>query len=117
MDAFIKDLLARADKQEEAAAQLFEHSFPMEKEKEQAVAIVAKVTANLYRVLGEFLAHQAGEATMSESDARRKALLDRSNAIRTAYAKAAASGDWSEFDRLHGGLGFGSGEGGGQGGT
>lgn len=100
MSQFARDILRRADKHLQAADQLFEGSFPDPRQKEQAAAIVAKVTGNVYRVLGEFLTHQEASASQSEADQRRQAILERSNALRTAHAKAVATGNWTEYDRL-----------------
>ena len=100
MSDFARDLLRRANQHKEAADELFEGSFPDPKEKQRAAAIVAKITGNIYGALGEFLIHQGASVTQTETEKRRQAILERSNAIRTTFARATASGDWAEYDRL-----------------
>lgn len=102
MDAYAKDILRRADQQLESANEVFANSFPNERDKRHALAIVGKVTGNLMHVFGEFLAYREGRENLSEIDAQRQARLEKSNAIRTAYAEAVDSGEWAEYDRLAG---------------
>lgn len=102
--SFAQDLLKRAKVQLEAANELFEGSFPIEQEKRQAAAIVAKITGNIYQVLAEFLINQEASGAQTEAQKRRNAILERSNAIRAAHVKAIESGDWTEYDKLCNGI-------------
>lgn len=100
MGVFGDALRERCEKQEEAAKTLFESKRFDQEPKTQALAIVAKVTANLLYVLADTVDYLRASESMDEDAKRREAYMERNNAIRNAATLGAASGDWSNFDRL-----------------
>lgn len=100
MAVFGDSLRERSQAQEEAAKTLFESSkFDLEP-KTQALAIVAKTTANVLHILADIVDYLRASEDMDEDAKRREAYMERNNAIRNAATLGSASGDWSEFDRL-----------------
>ena len=63
-------------------------------------AIVGHVHANTLEALAELTNYIHFKDGMSGLTVQRKAIIDRSEAIRKAAAIGATTGDWSEFDKL-----------------
>lgn len=102
MNDLARDFERRAKEQAEAAVTLFDASdFSVDAHK-QSLFIVAKTTANLLHLLAELTAYLKTTDQNDEMSTLRQEIMEKSNAVRTAAARAAASGNWDEFDRLTG---------------
>lgn len=66
----------------------------------QATAIIGKVNANTLFAFADMLDYLDAKAYGGLKDERRKSVIDTNAAIRLAAARASASGDWSQFDKL-----------------
>lgn len=100
MSGLSEDFRSRAATQAEASAALFNEPDFQTNAKKQALAIIGQVNSTIYGGLADML-DTLPKAMGSESMlARRLESLRRNDAIR----KAAAKGEWSEFDKLVAGL-------------
>ena len=102
MNSLARDFTRRAEEQTKSAVTLFEAADFAINPKNQALFVVGKTTANLFHALAELTAYLGATDQLDEMAARRKEIMEKSNAIRTAAARAAATENWDEFDRLTG---------------
>ncbi|MEE9597222.1 MAG: hypothetical protein V3V96_10645 [Acidiferrobacterales bacterium] len=109
----------RAEKQNATAAELFGSREHDTDRKVQGSAIIAKVTANMLLLLGEVVDYLRLSVEVDDATTRRRAQSERLDAIRKAAAAAAATGDYTNYDRLVAEFGrtIGSQPGSGEGGT
>lgn len=90
----------RSREQEEAFRTLYESAKLTEDVKLQSVAIIAKVSANMYSALADLADYlQAGEQADADL-ARRARYVEANSTLRKTFAKGAATGDYSDFDRF-----------------
>lgn len=94
MSGLADDFRLKAKAQVQATGVLIENLD--QQQKGLVAAIVGQVNGALYMALADMLDYQAREATLDVGLARMAANLKKTDAIR----KAAASGDWNEYDRL-----------------
>lgn len=102
MNDLARNFARRAEEQAAASASLFEADDFTVNQKKQALFIVGKMTANLLHVLSELTAYLRATDQLDEMAIRRKEIMEKSNDIRIAAARAASTGNWDEFDRLTG---------------
>lgn len=94
----IAEFRNRARQQREAANVLLAGSEILTDPKKQVAATVGHVASHLFDALADLVEYQQADLEGDTMASRRRAILERNNAIR----KAAARGDWNEFDRLTG---------------
>jgi len=87
---------AKAKEQVAASAAMFEAEDFDASAKKQALAVIGQVNATVYSALADAMDYVRLSVGSESSLARTAAFLRRNHAIR----KAAARGDWNEFDRL-----------------
>jgi hypothetical protein len=87
----------RAKEHRDAANSLIDASAILT-DRNHVAATVGHVTAQLYTALADMEDYHHRAEEVESATARRRAILERNDAIR----KAAARGDWDEFDRLTG---------------
>ena len=100
MSVFGESLRERSKVQEDAVKVLFDSEKFAQDPKIQAMAVVAKTTANFLYVAADIVDYLRTSETMDEATTRRETYLERANAIRHAAVAGFADGNYSEFDRL-----------------
>lgn len=113
------DFRKRAEKQKATAVELFGSREHDTNRRVQGSAIIAKVTANMLSLLGELVDYLRLSEEVDDATARRRAQSERLDAIRKAAVAGAATGDYTNYDRLIAEFGrtIGSRSGNGEGGT
>jgi len=92
------DFRKRAANQREAATTLLDGADIATDPKKQIAATVGYVASYLYDALADLVEYQAAVEAGGTLTAQRRAVLERNSAMR----RAAAQGNWDEFDRLAG---------------
>lgn len=82
-----------------AARSLYDSDTFITDTRKQTNAVVGFVSSKLYHALADMVEYFEGKEQLDPKIAQRKAILERNEAIR----KAAARGDWDEFDKLSAG--------------
>ena len=94
----------RAAQQRAASSVLVDADDFEQKPRNQVAAIVGQLNATIYDALADTIDYLRGGEKIDMLADRRRAILERNDAIR----RAAASGNWDEFDRLTGNAGTSS---------
>jgi hypothetical protein len=92
------DFRQRAVQQRDASFVLVNADDFEQKPRNQVAAIVGQLNATIYDALADTIDYLRGGERIDAIADRRRAILERNDAIR----RAAASGNWNEFDRLTG---------------
>ena len=98
------DFRERAEQQRAAATVVLESTEFDRNPRKQAAAIVGQVNATVFDALADMVDYLRNCEKIDDVAARRRAILERNDAIR----RAAAVGNWDEFDKLTGVTGDGS---------
>jgi hypothetical protein len=98
VNLFSSELHRRASDQRAAAAVMLESVDLGTEPKKQVTAIVGFCTANVLDALADVLDYLRESPGLDAKMAERRKIMERNDAIR----RAAAKGDWAEFDRLVG---------------
>lgn len=98
----------KADEMITAAQTLFEQTNFRTDPAIQLQATVGFITGRMFQLIGEAVDYLEGLEGMSEAEKRLAKFEERNNALRTA----AASGNWTEFQRIVSEISGGGGDGG-----